>query len=208
MSDSVRQWLQQLGLEDWESVFAENDIDADVLPELTNADLKELGLTLGQRKKLLKAIAALQSSEIESAESTLSVGDEPIAAPVEGSHAERRHLTVMFCDLVGSTALSERLDPEELREVIGDFHEVCAGAITTFDGYIARYMGDGLLVYFGYPQAHEDDANGVGGSRRHRRRRSIGGAGRAGRYAKSGGTPAKFGCTERGGHCRRYPKAS
>ena len=158
MSDSVKQWLQQLGLEDWESVFAENDIDADVLPELTNADLKELGLTLGQRKKLLKAIAALQSSEIESAESTLPADNVPTAAPVEISHAERRHLTVMFCDLVGSTALSKRLDPEELREVIGGFHEVCAGAITTFDGYIARYMGDGLLVYFGYPQAHEDDA--------------------------------------------------
>ncbi|MEE9582789.1 MAG: adenylate/guanylate cyclase domain-containing protein, partial [Acidimicrobiia bacterium] len=156
MSDRVRQWLQRLGLEDWESVFAENDIDADVLPELTNADLKELGLTLGQRKKLLKAIAALQSSE--SVESTLPADNEPTAAPVESSHAERRHLTVMFCDLVGSTALSERLDPEELREVIGDFHEVCADAITTFDGYIARYMGDGLLVYFGYPQAHEDDA--------------------------------------------------
>lgn len=158
MSDSVRKWLQQLGLEDWESVFAENDIDAEVLPELTDADLKELGLTLGQRKKLLRAIAALQSSETESAISTLPVDDEPTAAPVEISHAERRHLTVMFCDLLGSTALSERLDPEELREVIGDFQEACAGAISAFDGFIARYMGDGLLVYFGYPQAHEDDA--------------------------------------------------
>ena len=158
MSDSVRKWLQQLGLEDFESLFAEHDIDAEVLPELTDADLKELGLTLGQRKKLLKTIAALQSSETESTTSGISPDDEATAAPVESSHAERRHLTVMFCDLVGSTALSERLDPEELREIIGDFHEMCAAAIRTFDGYIARYMGDGLLVYFGYPQAHEDDA--------------------------------------------------
>ena len=137
MSGSMREWLRQVGLENLESVFAENDIDAAVLPDLSDADLKELGLTLGQRKKLLKAIAALQSGEIDRTVSTLPADDGPTAATIESSHAERRHLTVMFCDLVGSTALSERLDPEELREIIGDFHEVCTAAITTFDPWFS-----------------------------------------------------------------------
>jgi class 3 adenylate cyclase/predicted ATPase len=141
-------WLHGLGLEQYEQAFRDNAIDAAVLPELTAEDLKDLGVSLvGHRRKLLAAIAALRSD-------IGSVSDAPAAA----SAAERRQLTVMFCDLVGSTPLSSQLDPEDLREVIGAFHRAVTEVVAGFDGFVAKYMGDGVLVYFGYPQAHEDDA--------------------------------------------------
>src|SRR5207237_836789 len=142
----VADWLRGLGLEQYEPAFRANEIDARVLPSLTAEDLKDLGVTLvGHRRRLLDAIAELGPD----------ASPAPRSAPAE---AERRQLTVMFCDLVGSTALSTRLDPEALREVIGAYHRAVAEIVAGFDGFVSRYMGDGVLIYFGYPQAHEDDA--------------------------------------------------
>jgi class 3 adenylate cyclase len=143
----IEAWLQGLGLERYAPAFRENEIDVEVLPELTDADLATLGLPLGPRRKLLKAIAGLRQGALQS--------PAPVSAPAD---AERRQLTVMFCDLVGSTALAARLDPEELHEVIRAYHRCAAEAVRRFDGFVAKYMGDGVLVYFGYPQAHEGDA--------------------------------------------------
>ena len=149
----VAAWLQSLGLERYVSAFRDNDVDAEVLPELTADDLIGLGVTsIGHRRKLLAAIAALRA-EAPTPTATPAPRDAP--APAD---AERRQLTVMFCDLVGSTALSARLDPEDLREVIGAYHRAVAEIVAGFDGFVAKYMGDGVLVYFGYPRAHEDDA--------------------------------------------------
>ena len=149
----VAEWLRGLGLEQYEPAFRTNEIDAAVLPNLTAEDLKDLGVTLvGHRRRLLDAIATLGAEAPAVAEAPTS-RDTP--APAD---AERRHLTVMFCDLVGSTALSTRHDPEDLRELIGGYHHVVAEAVAGFDGFVAKYMGDGVLIYFGYPQAHEDDA--------------------------------------------------
>jgi class 3 adenylate cyclase/predicted ATPase len=143
----IAAWLRGLGLEQYEAAFRANDIDASVLPRLTSDDLKDLGVaSVGHRRRLLDAIGAL--------------GPEPTTVAVVPVHAaaERRQLTVMFCDLVGSTALSTRLDPEDLSEVVGAYHRAVAGVVENFDGFIAKYMGDGVLAYFGYPRAHEDDA--------------------------------------------------
>jgi len=147
MPNNVTQWLKQLDLGQYADVFAEQQIDHAVLPELTEEDFEKLGIPLGPRKKMLKAIAALQP---------FSPADR--STLLEASVAERRQLTVMFCDLVGSTALAEGMDLEEYREVLAAYQTESAKAIKRYNGYIARYMGDGLLVYFGYPQAHEDDA--------------------------------------------------
>ena len=154
----VEQWLERLDLGQYAAVFRENDIDLDLVSELTEDDLRELGLSLGHRRKLLKAIAALSdgSDPAPSAAAEGQAATRQDRSPI--SDAERRQLTVMFCDLVGSTAMSEALDPEDLRAVIGAYQEACAGVIARYEGFIARYMGDGLLVYFGYPVAHEDDA--------------------------------------------------
>jgi len=146
-------WLQSLGLERYVPAFRDNDVDAEVLPSLTIEDLISIGVTsVGHRRKLLDAIVAFRA-EVPAVAATAAPGEAP-AAPT----AERRHLTVMFCDLVGSTALSTALDPEDLREIIGAYHRCVAEAVARFDGFVAKYMGDGVLVYFGYPQAHEDDA--------------------------------------------------
>ena len=154
-------WLQSLGLERYEQAFRDNEIDVQVLPNLTGEDLKELGVsTVGHRRRLLDAIAALRTgtpSTHEAAVTTLPAGPESEHTGVAPS-AERRQLTVMFCDLVGSTALASRLDPEDLREVLGAYHAAVAEVVTGFGGYVAKYMGDGVLAYFGYPQAHEHDA--------------------------------------------------
>ncbi len=146
--DQMATWLGELGLAQYATVFADNAIDLDILPEVTEADLEKLGIALGHRKRILRGIAAL------------SVGSTaPTArAPLPQSAAERRQMTVLFCDLVGSTALAIKLDPEDLRDVTRRFQGSCAAAITQMGGYVARFMGDGLLAYFGYPQAHEDDA--------------------------------------------------
>jgi class 3 adenylate cyclase len=127
-----------------------------VLPELTEADLVTLGLPLGPRKKLLKAIAALREDAVPSHDEPAAAVPAPLLAT--GAEAERRQLTVMFCDLVGSTSLSARLDPEDLRAVIGAYHRCVAAVIERARGFVAKYMGDGVLAYFGYPRADEHDA--------------------------------------------------
>ena len=146
-------WLRSLGLERYEAVFRDNEIDADVLHDLTDNHLREMGVALGARLKLLKAIAAL-SPRAEPASRTSAVALASLAVDA----AERRQVTVMFSDLVGSTSLSVRMDPEDLREVISAYQKCVAETVHRFDGFVARYMGDGIVVYFGYPQAHEDDA--------------------------------------------------
>jgi class 3 adenylate cyclase/predicted ATPase len=158
----VRAWLNHLGLERYERAFRENDVDTEVLPELTAEDLIGLGVTsIGHRRKLLAAITALREEAASSFEkpgppTTPSVKDFPDHPASSG--AERRQLTVMFCDLVGSTALSTRFDPEDLREIIAAYHRAVAEVVAASGGFVSRYMGDGVLAYFGYPQAHEDDA--------------------------------------------------
>src|SRR5215469_4763568 len=145
----IAAWLRGLGLEQYETAFRDNEIDWAVLPRLTSEDLREIGvMPIGHRRRLLDAIAAL-GTELSAVEVS--------AAPVQAD-AERRQLTVMFCDLVGSTALSARLDPEDYREVITAYHRAAADVVSGLGGFVAKYMGDGVLVYFGYPQAHEDDA--------------------------------------------------
>jgi class 3 adenylate cyclase len=147
----IADWLETLGMSE---CFAENRIDLAVLPELNDQDLKDLGVVLGDRRKILRAIAYLKS--------TTTVAPNParggviITRPQDA--AERRQVTVMFSDLVGSTALSARMDPEDHREVISAYQKCVAETVQRFSGYVAKYMGDGVLVYFGYPQAHEDDA--------------------------------------------------
>ena len=148
----IAAWLRGLGLEQYEPAFRANEIDEKVLPSLTSEDLREIGVVLiGHRRWLLNAIAALGTEPPVVTKSPASRGSP---AP---ANAERRQLTVMFCDLVGSTALSSRLDPEDLREVVAAYHGAVAKIVAGFDGFVSRYMGDGLLVYFGYPKAHEDD---------------------------------------------------
>jgi class 3 adenylate cyclase/predicted ATPase len=149
----VAAWLHGLGLERYVPAFRDNEIDWEVLPKLTSEDLREIGVAaIGHRRKLLDAIAAL-GTEMPAAAVTAASRDAPAQAD-----AERRQLSVMFCDLVGSTALSTRFDPEDLREVIASYHRAVAEIVARFDGFVAKYMGDGVLVYFGYPRAHEDDA--------------------------------------------------
>ena len=146
-------WLQGLGLERYVPAFRDNEIDWEVLPKLTSEDLREIGVAaIGHRRKLLEAIAALGGA---APAVPVTAAPRNASAPTE---AERRQLTVMFCDLVGSTALSTRFDPEDLRELIGAYHRAVAETVGRFDGFVAKYMGDGVLIYFGYPQAHEDDA--------------------------------------------------
>ncbi len=154
----IAAWLRGLGLEQYAPAFRENDVDAEVLPELTAEDLIGLGVTsIGHRRKLLAAIAALGAEPTRGlAQPAASATSTAVSPPT--SDAERRQLTVMFCDLVGSTALSARLDPEDLREVIGRYQACIAAVVDRHHGFVAKYMGDGALVYFGYPQAHEDDA--------------------------------------------------
>src|SRR6202171_1577188 len=147
----VGAWLRGLGLGQYEGAFRENEIESDVLSELTESDLEKLGLPLGPRKRILKAIANLGGADKPS-------GAASLARPAPEDAAERRQLTVMFCDLAGSTALSARLDPEDMRQVIRAYQDACSGVIARYDGFIAKFMGDGILAYFGFPQAHEDDA--------------------------------------------------
>ena len=158
-------WLRSLGLEEYEAAFRDNKINERVLPNLTAEDLKELGVTaLGHRRILLDAITALRADTGGKAPSA-DVATAPSAASARPEdRAERRQVTVMFSDLVGSTALSARMDPEDLREVISAYQKCVAETVGRFGGFVAKYMGDGVLVYFGYPQAHEDDAerNGTG----------------------------------------------
>jgi class 3 adenylate cyclase/predicted ATPase len=149
--------LRNLGLGKYESVFTENAIDTDVLPELTEGDLEKLGIPLGDRKRLIKAIKATAGG-FPSALITSEIGEKAPSDYPPMAAAERRHLTVMICDLVGSTALSTRLDPEDMGAVIDAFEATCTRIIVALDGVLADFRGDGMLAYFGYPRAHEDDA--------------------------------------------------
>ncbi|HEY0524982.1 MAG TPA: adenylate/guanylate cyclase domain-containing protein [Stellaceae bacterium] len=178
MSDLSR-LLAELGLSQYENVFVDNDVDADVLPHLTDADLKELGLSLGHRRKLLAALGGAGSPGAASAATPSAAADPSAAPPPAGAaaagapqvpvpappspspappEAERRQLTVMFCDMVGSTELTARLGPEEMGTLLRQYQDMTAGAIARFDGFVGRFVGDGVLAYFGYPHAHEDAA--------------------------------------------------
>jgi class 3 adenylate cyclase/tetratricopeptide (TPR) repeat protein len=146
----IADWLEKLGLSEYAQRFADNAIDLSVIRDLTEQDLKDLGVLLGHRRKILRAIAELDGlapAPIETA-----------TKPVLRGEAQRRHLTVMICDLVDSTALSARLDPEDMRVVIDAYHAACARITRAYDGFLAEFRGDGILAYFGYPIAHEDDA--------------------------------------------------
>jgi class 3 adenylate cyclase len=147
----VGDWLKELGMAQYAQAFADNDIDFAVLRHLTDQHLKDLGVSLGHRLKMLQSIRDL-------GEGSAAVAAPMATEPAWRDEAERRQLTVMFCDLVGSTALSAKLDPEDMRFVIGAYHKCVAETVARFDGFVAKYMGDGVLIYFGYPQAHEDDA--------------------------------------------------
>src|SRR6202046_4592468 len=152
-------WLLSLGLGKYEAIFRENEIDERVLPNLTAEDLKELGVTaLGHRRILLDAIAALRADAGGKAPSVDVATTSGAQSVSPEDRAERRQVTVMFSDLVGSTALSARMDPEDLREVISAYQNCVAATVGRFGGFVAKYMGDGVLIYFGYPRAHEDDA--------------------------------------------------
>ena len=146
----IAEWLASLDLGEYARHFAENGVDLSVIRDLTENDLKELGVLLGHRRKMLRAIAELQVTPASKPQTAVEAAAQ--------DYAERRHITVMFCDLVGSTALSARLDPEDMRQVMVVYHGRIAEVIAGYQGTVARYMGDGVLAYFGYPQAHEDDA--------------------------------------------------
>jgi len=146
----IAEWLVSIGLSEYAQRFADNGIDLSVIRDLTEQDLKDLGVVLGHRRRILRAIAELDGV----APAPTETAPEP---PLRDA-PERRHLTVMICDLVGSTALSARLDPEDMRAVIDAYHAACARITRTYDGFLAEFRGDGILAYFGYPRAHEDDA--------------------------------------------------
>jgi class 3 adenylate cyclase/predicted ATPase len=148
--ENLKNWLESIGLAQYLSLFIQHRIGLDVVPDLTDADLAELGLPLGDRRRLQRAMMALIN--VDSGNVSV-VGTRSATAG-----AERRQLTVMFCDLVGSTSLSEQFDPEDVRDIIAAYRETCVAVLARYDGFPARYVGDGILVYFGYPNAHEDDA--------------------------------------------------
>jgi class 3 adenylate cyclase/tetratricopeptide (TPR) repeat protein len=154
---TVAHWLEQVGFAEYAELFERNAIDLDLLSELTDTDLEKIGVhSLGHRKRLLKAIATFN-------ETRTAPGDEPTrgrpsAGEARRAEAERRQLTVLFCDLVGSTALSQVLDPEELRKLMQMYQRACGEVIERYERHVAQYLGDGLMVYFGWPRAHEDDA--------------------------------------------------
>ena len=163
--DSTRKWLEDLGLGRYADMFEENDLDLDLVTDLSDDDLEKLGIaSMGHRKKLLRAIASMANGSPDS--SADGAAKDPPAAPhallqpnaAVVTQGERRQLTVMFCDLVGSTALSTKIDPEDMQDVLRAYQDSCTKVIRQFDGFIAKYMGDGILIYFGYPQAQEKDS--------------------------------------------------
>ena len=152
----ITEWLTSIGLERYVDTFRENEIDIDVLSDLHESDLKELGIALGDRKRLRKAV-----SEIADRDTRPPSDPEAVEEPTNGlarGIAERRHLTVMFIDLVGSTSISGRLDPEEMRAVMRNFQTSVAAKVSRYGGYVAQFMGDGVLAYFGFPHAREHAA--------------------------------------------------
>jgi class 3 adenylate cyclase len=148
----IAQWLGSLGLSEYADRFVENRIDLSILRDLTDQDLKELGVVLGDRRRILRAIAELAGTAAASPQLAAAPESKP------RDEAERRQVTVMFSDLVGSTALAACMDPEDLREIVSAFHKCVAETVDHFGGFVAQYMGDGVLLYFGYPRAQEDDA--------------------------------------------------
>jgi len=222
-------WLRGIGLAQYAEMFRANDIDIELLGGLTNNDLKDIGVvSFGHRKKLLEAIAELAGA--------CPVSPQPAIEPKAHDAAERRQVTVMFSDLVGSTALSTRMDPEDLREVISAYQKCVADTVQHSGGFVAKYMGDGVLVYFGYPQAHEDDAERAGGAgiggcsrrledpraprnaRRYRHRTGgsrrphwlgrFPGASHRWRDAEPCSPPTKYCGAEQRCDCREHPKTS
>jgi class 3 adenylate cyclase/pimeloyl-ACP methyl ester carboxylesterase len=155
---NIGAWLRTLGLECYEKAFADNDIAPAVLVELTDQDLRDLGVSLGHRRLLLKAIKNLEIGQVAPAAPTGAVAPPRPSEPGPPSEAQRRQLTVLFCDLVGSTELSSRLDPEDLRYLMRGYHDCCASVIERWHGHVAKFLGDGVLAYFGYPRLREDDA--------------------------------------------------
>ena len=158
----IAAWLRELGLERYEQAFRENDVDAEILPKLTADDLNAIGVaSVGHRRKLLEAITALGAdltaveARSPAADGTMARLHAELATP---SEAERRQLTVLFCDLVGSTQLASNLDPEDMGDLMRAYHGACKQVVGRWDGHVAKFMGDGVLAYFGYPHAHEDDA--------------------------------------------------
>ncbi|WP_170773379.1 adenylate/guanylate cyclase domain-containing protein [Ruegeria lacuscaerulensis] len=158
MSFEVTSWLKDLGMEQYADTFLQNDVDARALPLLSNEDLKELGLSLGHRKIVLAAIAKLDGNPGLPITNAPPDGNKPGETETRAPAAERRHLTVFFADLVGSTELTNKFDPEDMRALLQSYQDSVAGAVTRFGGYVAKYLGDGLLVFFGWPQAYEDHA--------------------------------------------------
>jgi len=154
----IREWLRAHGLDGYAELFEREQIDVPAARHLTEAALKELGLPMGPRLKLLAAIRELANAPIAEHDTALETDVHGAPASASPPYAERRQLTVMFCDLVGSTALAARLDPEEWRDVMRAYQSVCGETTARFDGHIAQYLGDGVMVYFGWPRAHEDDA--------------------------------------------------
>ena len=152
--DSLNAWLQALGLERYATVFADNDVDIDAVRLLTESDLEKLGISLGHRRKLLKAIAELNGAAAPVAE-TLKAEPVPVAsARIEG---ERRQLTVLFCDMVGFTELASRVHPEVLQAIVRSYEDTCAACVTRYEGYVFQRLGDGIVAFFGYPVAHEGE---------------------------------------------------
>ena len=220
--DTLSSWLRRLGLDRYASVLAEQEVDLEALRLLTEKDLQELGLPLGPRKKLLKALADLECDDSPLASASVEV--HPTSTPAEASsvpavHAtgetgERRQLTVLFCDMVGFTELANRVDPEVLQGIIRSYEDACAVCITRYEGYVFQRLGDGIVAFFGYPLAHEGeaeraihagleiieslskldvpDAGHLAGAHRHRHRAGGGVLGREGRGGRDdeSGLPA------------------
>lgn len=156
---NINSWLCTLGLEKYCAAFAAAEVDFGTLPHLGEDDLKELGLPLGPRRKVWGAIQQLGSTAgAENTQAITAVASQTLSPSAISSDAERRHLTVMFVDLVGSTAMAARMDPEDMHRVITNYQNTVAGIVTRFEGFVAKFMGDGVLCYFGWPRANEDDA--------------------------------------------------
>jgi class 3 adenylate cyclase len=155
----IAQWLGENGLGQYAQAFLDDDIDLEIISELTEADLEKLGLSLGHRKRFLRAVASLRTPRApETLASQLAEVAGTAPSVTARPDAQRRQLTVIFFDLVGSTALSSKIDPEEMRDVLLSYQNTVARQIARFDGHVAKFMGDGVLAYFGWPRAHEDDA--------------------------------------------------